>query len=135
MREILFRGKRVDNGLWVKGCLRQYPGGSAAIRDKEIQYTFKVDPETVGQYTGVNDKNGRKIFEDDIIAPVLPGNEFVGSYEWPLMQVKSYCGSFCLYDATGRLHSTIGHFAPAVTLEVKGNIHDNPELLGGETHG
>lgn len=132
MREILFRGKRVDNGEWIEGCLRCWPNGSAGICDKVTQHTFKVDPATVGQYTGVNDKNGSKIFEDDIIAPVLPESESQRGYEWPLMQVKSYCGSFCLYDAAGRLHATIGHFAPSVTLEAKGNIHDNPELLKEE---
>lgn len=132
MREILFRGKRLDNGLWIQGCLRQYPGGAAAIRDKEIQYTFKVDPETVGQYTGLTDKNGQKIFEGDITAAVIPENDYMYQYEWPLMYVGFASGAFYLFDAKGRANAPLDGFAPSVTLEVKGNIHDNPELLKEE---
>ena len=66
MREILFRGKRVGNGEWIEGYyFRQYGSNEIVTADDEI---YHITPETVGQYTGLTDKNGlTKIFEYDII--------------------------------------------------------------------
>ena len=125
MREIIFRGKRVDNGEWVEGYfvnlwLVNYQKHQPIITDNNA-VSYEIDPSTVGQYTGLCDKNGKKIFEGDI-------------FEWGYAGVKEF-RYVIVYDA--ELTSFIGerHFGfvslNGVDVEVIGNIHDNPELLKG----
>ena len=151
-REILFRGKRTDNGEWVYGYYIKAThhwhsygvhedwiatdtvqnGGWCNVRGK-----YAVLPETVGQYTGLTDKNGKRIFEGDILK-IARATDSTGSYYFPplvypvnvivkwdmcawmwetLCEDKRYIGfpdAWCHYEC-----------------EVIGNIHDNPELMKG----
>lgn len=138
MREILFRGKRIDNGEWVEGSLVHqtlYYGDPVdryhIIYDGEFDcdyYNNKiVIPETVGQYTGLTDKNGTKIFEGDIVEICFLGRttrhlvEFDDEYRCGWFPFA--CGDGCGCCETDTYSPSDG--------EVIGNIHDNPELLKG----
>lgn len=135
MREILFRGKRTDNGEWIQGfyvflgrenhCIFT---GRLDITRGSIGYEyFKVDPETVGQFTGLIDKNGIKIFEGDIIKTL----ETDSNGEQRCFPVIQSHGAFWLYDEwlDDKL-DFLGSYEESA-LEVIGNIHDNPKLLKG----
>lgn len=125
MREILFRGKRIDNGEWVEGFYhfaKWYLNGNFTgkityyIRPIGAQDAYQVEPETVGQYTGLTDKNGNRIFEGDIVRkPELYMNA-VGVIRYGGTHFRCSCKEY----------PDLGIW----TLdEVIGNIHDNPELL------
>ena len=129
MREILFRGKRLDNGDWVYGyyvhigpvsCQRAYiiPEYASSL------YVNEVDPSTVGQYTGLKDKNGKRIFDGDV-AKVLQGKDKDIAY------VGFENGAFMLYPKTGNIYERTlwEYWYNDWDVEVIGNITDNPELL------
>ena len=119
MREILFRGKREDDGLWLFGDLRQWSGKKKGIYDNACCKTFRVDPETVGQFIGLTDTNGVKIFEGDIVEITREDEPF--KVEWRedsarfILSASTFCCDFDNYWG--------------YETEVIGNIHDNPELL------
>ena len=124
MREILFRGKRTDNGECVYGyyvhigpasCQRAYiiPEYASAL------YAIEVDPDTVGQCTGLTDKNGKKIFEDDIFHDEQSG------YNYYIKWFPEYA-CFALANKNG--HIEFGCDELKIFLDdlvVIGNIHDN----------
>ena len=134
--EILFRGKRTDNGEWVYGNLIDSDSVVGKIVDFDGEYFipefwYKVDPETVGQFTGLTDKNGIKIFDGDIISVCGVVNKLVAYIEEQL--------SFCLADTDElklnlKCMSTWQQVAPGWwnefgrEFEVIGNIYDK-ELL------
>lgn len=129
MREILFRGKRVDNGEWVEGVPVPITINSYLTNRIELVRSHSYDeldgfrllsedeevvPETLGQYTGLQDKNGKKIFEGDIVHAITPNTSknCLVKYEY-----GQFCIGLCMPLAYVRNSS-----------EVIGNIFDNPEL-------
>lgn len=138
MREILFRGKRLDNGQFIYGDIHRHATGKMFIKPnkKDCRYSAEIIPETVGQYTGLTDKNGTKIFEGDIV-----------KFGKNIYQITFECGSFALLDKQGFMIARIGGINDhcyslmnlhleccweddwAYDIEVIGTIHDNPELL------
>jgi len=140
MREIKFRGKRVDNGEWVYGYYFEGFTGIPYIlvlHDHILGMTefYEVDPSTVGQYTGLKDKNGRKIYKGDIVKTHYKNAQKADFVE----QVVFENGKFCALKEIreGKMWSPlpdgIAHILKEVYMsecEVIGNIHDNPELLG-----
>ena len=142
IREVIFRGKRTDNGKWVKGYLYITHIGAHEIGsyDAEInidRFTFDVIPETVGQYTGITDKNGRKIFEGDIV-DVSENPQFiyvgVALYRYGLFNVVYDKSCFMKCKITEKNDEKgLYHFLETEQYQVVGNIFDNTELLkGGE---
>ena len=130
MREILFRGKRLDNGEWVYGDYWHLPEKNFyCISDKE--FNRKVTPETVGQYTGLTDKNGRKIFEGDIIhleySQVFFGGVYFGEYT-AKVSYKEGCFITDGINNGDEIETPLSGFDND-EVEIIGNIHDNPEML------
>jgi hypothetical protein len=120
MREILFRGKLADNGYWIFGSLFTRINERYIIPLPIVTSKCLVDPATVGQFTGLTDKNGKKIFEGDIIENI-DGRAIVFFDKTP-------CGFYMRFlDAYDDTPLDMGEMWDET--EVIGNIHDNPELL------
>ena len=128
MREVLFRGKRTYNGKWVEGSLVVTSQCNAYIistvedkRDATVlvnQCSLNVDPETVGQYTGLTDKNGVRIFEGDIVDYI--SSDVIGNPK---------TGTIIVEDMTD--YDTMIYLNHSDELQIIGNIHDNPKILKG----
>ena len=147
MREILFRGKRTDNGTWIEGnyCIAEKLDKSGVeyfIIEIEAEGSqYYVIPETVGQYTGLTDKNGKRIFEGDIVKDAgsyisvikigccLP-SEFYEIFDFEIFNKNNL--KICAVYAEHVFGEYKGeHFLlpEKNSTIVIGNIHDNPELL------
>ena len=145
MREILFRGKRLDNGEWAEGYLGQdtiigngntWLGYVIKPIPKKLWDCdwFEIDPTTIGQYTGLTDKNGAKIFEGDILQFY---DDEIQVVEW------SEAWSQIMLHTYGEHERKVGrktvkekfegwndlHDYPLEDMPILGNIHDNPELM------
>ena len=134
MREILFRGKRADNGEWVEsgnvfldGKKKHIyiPNPDTDMRAKAY-LCVEVIPETIGQYTGLTDKNGKRIFEGDICQYKKTGRTVLVAWHGTMAGFvwnKKEDSSLYDFGELFRVHDK---------YEVIGNIHDNPELLKGD---
>ena len=132
MREILFRGKRTDNGEWVEGYLHikyfqelphdrfviEYESKNNSTKWQPKYMVAEIDPETIGEFTGLTDKNGTKIFEGDIV-------------KWNInfAIVWQDCKFVIKKDINAKLYDYVLSCFDGTEFEVIGNIHDNPELL------
>ncbi len=134
MREILFRGKRTDNGEWTEGYVYWMEAEHAAISYPygDAMLVSNVYPETVSPYIGVTDRNGRKIFEGDIIlycfnSPIT-GVIRLGEYKNPSDNENTrHVGFYVDWGIRkDKLRADIGYWNSLA--EVIGNIYDNPEL-------
>lgn len=130
-REILFRGKRLDNGEWVEGFYL-YTDEKPAIVDIKCRSHIIV-PETLGQSTGLTDKNGKRIFEGDIVHAVYQPGVGFKNVDFGIGVVKycaSYYGgaSYCI-EIIGKSYSRVFTVSLENGVKVIGNVYDNPELL------
>lgn len=131
-REILFRGKHIHamdsnehlNGTWVHG----YLSDKDYIYDKSLEGEFLVDEDTICQYTGLTDKNGKKIFEGDIVRyGEVCGEVKFGLHESNWQIGKYNQGFFVIFPKEYLLRNELGYWRNKIV--VVGNVFDNPELL------
>lgn len=140
-REIKFRGKRVDGGGWVYGYLLEKWGSvdrvfaidtceNLAADGFESQGVFIVDHKTVGQYTGLKDKNGKEIYEGDILrleeTPILAVVKW-GKCGWNSKTTFKSVGPHLVVRQ--RWGDDMWQFSNEPYYEIIGNIHETPELL------
>jgi len=142
MRKIKFRGKRIDNGEWVYGYYyhdQRFKNGYSCqdvyiIRDK-LDQDFEVDPATVGQFTGLKDKNSKKIYKDDVCKYWMDSVWKHGYVFWNQggFALKVFRMGVKTVDVVFKFQT----FIPVPDdgeimtdqFEVIGNIHDNPDLI------
>ena len=124
MRKIKFRGKRVDNGEWVYGDLVHNAFNGHRIFPAGIQipgcYPDEVIAETVGQFTGLHDGNGKEIYEGDIV------RDYDEGFLYKVMFCEHYA-QFMFYDLNDDYYDN----QDIAEHEIIGNKHENPELLDG----
>lgn len=123
-REIIFRGKRIDNDEWTEGYLFKIWNRTYLLwgMTGDVPNMVEVKPQTVGQYTGLTDKNGKKIFEGDIVKFSHPAfnKSRIGVISYEMNEagfVLRYKGDYCWIAYIDEFY------------EVIGNVYDNPELL------
>lgn len=137
MREILFRGKTFEGKRWIYGDLRQWWYGHVGICDRETNWEIKVEIESVGQYTGLTDKNGTKIFEGDILqVDTVFGKDdrcVVGYGQFQPFNALQDIVGFYLYwkddPKQRKKYANVAFWIEVQEATCIGNIHENPELM------
>ena len=135
MREILFHGKRADNGEWVEGDLLQIKYYNKPIIEYQIMpqtpvsSAYPVLPETVGQYTGLTDRNGKRIFEGDICKFKRFNDVHIGKVVFNVTTASFIMWYQPIVGAYGEKATQKMLLSVCDDIEVIGNIHDSPELL------
>lgn len=145
IREVIFRGKRTDNGEWIEGSLLgidwcDKPSTYSIAPNTPVSVFYSVIPETVGQYTGLTDKNGVRIFEGDILdvsSDVAYGGVAVHRLGYFVVEFHNGCfmksalddPQLSFFDNAKR--KGLYHFISTDIHKIVGNIHDNPELRKG----
>ena len=146
MREILFRGKEKNSGKWIYGDLRHISDGHGGYilcivdntngRNNDVT-GVEVVPETVGQYTGLTDKNNVKIFEGDIVKGTAYSATRIGVIVW-IDEISSFGVRYVnapnptAWENSSILRCVSLGKTDEFAAEVIGNIYDNPELLKKE---
>lgn len=149
MREILFKAKRIDNGEWVEGYYCKWLKGERIITYSEKETNciitwmsnggmsrYEVDPETLCQFTGLTDKNGKRIWENDIIkyhfgeiyAPIKYGY-YQNCFD---SQKTEHVGFYVDWTGDKCIRKDLGYWIDMVYAMPVGNTFDNPELLQEE---
>lgn len=136
----LFRGKRVDNGEWVYGyyvrCRKHdyilpiFDDNPSLGFDERYNEWVRVTPETVGQYTRLNDKNGVSIFEGEVLIHTWANKD--GTIRSDILTVEYQQGTYWA-NTGGACAASVGYYvtlSAGNSVEVIGNVHDNPELIG-----
>ena len=139
MREILFRAKRIDNGEWVSGYYVYDYAHNAhfifknqlvcpnCINDRRIDYSvcdYEVNPETLCQYTGLKDKDGNRIWENDIVKHEI--SDTIGTVKWYQEDYVGWCVDDIVIDEQQFTDEMWNE------CEVIGNVFGNPELMKGD---
>ena len=136
MREILFRAKRIDNGEWATGsyhhqtdyygdpCDKHYIIDGTATDMEGYGEHYEIDPETLCQYTGLKDKKGKRIWENDIVKHEV--SDTIGTVKWYQEDYVGWCVDDIVIDEQQFTDEMWNE------CEVIGNIFDHPELLKGE---
>ena len=143
MREIKYRGKRVDNGEWVYGVPvigltsgvfmvwieSETKRGRVELSIRDVVKQAEVIPETIGQYTGLKDRDGVEIYEGDVLRNI--DNQLVDKIPFKVVWDEYYVAWFW-WSALGE--AVTDHFYQSIAsdCEVIGNIHENPELMEKE---
>lgn len=128
MREIKFRGKRLSNGQWIYGGISVFNGDVTMFDENDFANSaYDVDPATVGQYTGLKARNGKEIYEGDKLR--IRGN-VTAVVVWRNQGFDIL--DTCAWTPTNKGVIEGFVYVPTKTMEIIGNIHDDPELLKTE---